>query len=203
MVPNAIEDLPAPEGSRSGWPWDQPKRSPFPEMPAFSRNDWPRITVVTPSFNQVHFVECTLRSILLPEVCPASPADLCDFDTHASGRMQRHCPAFAADITGSDKRQLPAGCNRLWAHARGAEPSSGQLILFLCGPVKSNLDQFEYLALDSPVTDPTEVSDDLSAEASMTRLHDWRMTAFKFGVVERIWPSFVTWTFDALGRCRN
>jgi GT2 family glycosyltransferase len=53
---------PAPEG-RMGWPWEAniPQRSGAPA----SGGVWPRLTVITPSLNQVSFLEETIRSVLL------------------------------------------------------------------------------------------------------------------------------------------
>jgi len=58
-----LEELPPPPAGRTGWPWTEEAASLPPERP--DGGAWPRLTIVTPSFNQAAFLEATLRSVLL------------------------------------------------------------------------------------------------------------------------------------------
>jgi len=58
-----LKELPPPPSGKTGWPWIEESPQLPETMPDGSL--WPKISIVTPSLNQVQFLEETIRSVLL------------------------------------------------------------------------------------------------------------------------------------------
>ena len=58
-----LDELPPPNSSKIGWPWTDECSQLTSTMP--DGRSWPKLTIVTPSYNQGCFIEETIRSVLL------------------------------------------------------------------------------------------------------------------------------------------
>ncbi len=58
-----LASLPLPPSGKTGWPWTDATEL----LPKIRSNGlpWPKLSIITPSYNQVEYIEETLRSVLL------------------------------------------------------------------------------------------------------------------------------------------
>jgi glycosyltransferase involved in cell wall biosynthesis len=112
-----IETAPLAPRGRSGWPWTEATEQ---RHAVRSRTAWPRVTVVTPSFNQAQFLEETIRSVLLQGYPNLEYVVLDGGSSDGSIEIiKRYSPWLARWESGPDGGQA-AAINSGWEGATGS-----------------------------------------------------------------------------------
>jgi hypothetical protein len=112
-----LHELPPAPADKSGWPWTVAS-PPLPEtMP--NGDAWPKITIVTPSYNQGEFLEETIRSVLL-QGYPNLEYLIMDGGStdHSVAIIQKYAPWLTAWVSERDRGQSHA-INKGFARATG------------------------------------------------------------------------------------
>lgn len=117
-----LSELPPPPPGRTGWPWTEEA----PRLPATLSDGtlWPRLSIVTPSYNRQVFLEESLRSVLL-QGYPDLEYLVIDGGSHdgTAEILERYDPWLTFWSSEPD---------RGWAHAvnKGLARCSGQIVTF-------------------------------------------------------------------------
>lgn len=118
----ALDELP-PSGHRTGWPWT----TESPRLPATMADGrpWPRISVVTASYNRASFIEETLRSVLLQGYPDLEYIVIDGGSTDSTVDILRRYSGWLASWVSEPDRGVSHAINK------GFERSSGALLTFV------------------------------------------------------------------------
>jgi hypothetical protein len=114
MRPPTLSELPAPPAGKSGWPWTE--ASPPLELPPAGL---PKISIVTPSYNQGQYLEETIRSVLLQGYPNLEYIIMDGGSRDDSVAIIRKYEPWIASWTSAKDGGQPDAINQGWARATG------------------------------------------------------------------------------------
>jgi glycosyltransferase involved in cell wall biosynthesis len=119
-----LKVLPPPPAGKTGWPWTkESSTSPYEND---SSRGWPKISIVTPSFNQGEFIEETIRSVLLQNY-PNIEYVVIDggSDDNSIDIINKYKPWLSSFVSEEDRGQ---------SHAinKGFKKCTGEILNWLC-----------------------------------------------------------------------
>jgi len=112
----SLNELPPSPSGKTGWPWTV-ESPPLPERMPDGRG-WPNISIVTPSYNQAHFIEETIRSILLQGYAHLEYI-IEDCSTDNTLEIVRKYEPWLRVLTTDKKDGMSKAINRAWAKTTG------------------------------------------------------------------------------------
>ncbi len=118
-----LSELPPPPVGKRGWPWTQ-DCSVQDSMEISSHNkraeiNWPKVTIVTPVYNQGEFLEETIRSVLLQGYPNIEYIIVDDGSTDHSVEIIRKYEKYLAWWTSQENRGQSCALNRGFARTTG------------------------------------------------------------------------------------
>lgn len=112
-----LDDLPSPPRGKRGWPWSAASVQPPDTL--LDGSSWPRISIVTPSFNQGQFIEETIRSVLLQGYPDLEYIIIDGGSTDGSVEIIRRYEKGLAYWSSEPDNGAAAGLNKGFRHATG------------------------------------------------------------------------------------